>query len=160
MDKTKLPKKKPGRPSKFKLQYNKEMIGYFSIAPYKQEPVEHFNITGGVKWIEYKKVPNDLPTFNRFASQIGVDDDTLENWAKEENKKKYPGFFGAYKKAKKLQKEFLIENGLRGLYQPAFAIFTATNITDMKNQKYSDLTSQGEKIDPIQVIIVEDKPNE
>lgn len=126
--------KKPGRKSKFKRAYCKMIIDYFSIEPNYEKELVHTTAKGST-WIDYKKWANKLPTFLGFANSIGVDDDTLSNWAKEENKKKYPGFFGAYTRAKKLQKYFIIENGLNGLYNPQFAIFTAKNITDMKDKQ-------------------------
>jgi hypothetical protein len=42
---------------------------------------------------------------------------------------------GAYNKAKEYQKFFLIENALAGLYNPTAFIFTAKNITDMRDQQ-------------------------
>ncbi len=80
------------------------------------------------------------PFLFEFAHEIGVSDRTLERWAK-----KHKEFCRAYKEAKELQKNFLIINGLLGLYKPAFAIFTAKNITDMRNEKSLNLDAAVDK---------------
>ena len=50
-----------------------------------------------------------LPTKEGFAMYIGVDDDTLDNWAKKDKE-----FFGALKKLMFTQKEQLINDGIYG----------------------------------------------
>lgn len=114
-----------GRPSSYKPEYCDSIIEYFSKEPYKVE----YNNKG-----ERLEVPNNLPLFEGYAVSIGVHRETLINWTKE-----HPDFFDAYKKAKELQKQCLITNALRGNYNNTFSIFTAKNITDMKDeivQKY------------------------
>jgi hypothetical protein len=64
-----------------------------------------------------------------------VNGDTLVEWAKPDNETKYPGFSAAYNQAKDLEKEFLVDSGLAGLYPPASFIFTAKNITDMRDRQ-------------------------
>ena len=59
----------------------------------------------------------ELPTKEGFALWIGVDDDTLDNWAnaKDENGKLIrPEFFGALKKLMQKQKVQLINDGIYG----------------------------------------------
>ena len=41
----------------------------------------------------------------------------------------------SYKEAKEVQKEFLMANGLVGASPPAAYIFTAKNVTDMKDKQ-------------------------
>jgi hypothetical protein len=89
--------------------------------------VAHITKTGLTKHMV--EVPEKLPLLSAFARSIDVDEDTLLNWTKE-----YPEFFGAYMRAKALQKEFLIHNGLAGLYDTKFAMFVAVNCTDMKDK--------------------------
>ena len=43
-------------------------------------------------------------------------------------------------KAKDLQKEVLIQNGMAGLYDKTFAIFTAKNVTDMRDKVQTEVT--------------------
>lgn len=103
-----------GRPLKYKPEYCQEIIKFFSSNPYDI--------------IEGKVKVNDLPTFEKFAVNIDVCVDSLHEW-----KKRYKEFFEAYKKAQQLQKNFLITNALLGNYNSTFAIFTAKNITDMRD---------------------------
>ena len=148
-----------GRPTKFKSEYCEELIAWFNKDPNYEKPLEHFSLNGTVKWIDIKLMSNPLPTFLGFAKSIGVDTDTLVEWAKEENSEKYPNFSVSYRRAKELQKWFLIENGLNGLYNPQFAIFAAKNITDMKDRLEQDITSAGEKLEPLKILVVEDNSN-
>lgn len=106
-----------GAPTKYDPKYCEEMISYFNTAPNKL-----LTESG-------KLVPNELPTLRKFAKKIGVDKKTLLNWA-EVNKE----FFHALEACKEAYKEFLIENGLLGLYNSAFAVFVAKNTTDMKDK--------------------------
>ena len=58
-----------------------------------------------------------VPTKQEFAMRIGVDDDTLDNWAnaKDENGKLInPDFFGALKKLMQSQAVQLINDGIYG----------------------------------------------
>ena len=72
---------------------------------------------------------NRLPTLRNFAKSIEVSIDTVYEWIKQHEE-----FSDAFTHAKDLQKWFLIENGLNGCYNPMFAIFTAKNITDMRDK--------------------------
>lgn len=58
-----------------------------------------------------------LPTKEGFALHIGVDDDTLDNWANkkdDDGKLVNPEFFGALKKLMQTQKVQLIDDGIYG----------------------------------------------
>lgn len=119
------------RPTKFKKKYNKILLDYFDIPP-NYEFLEQKMAKNGEIYTKKALKPNKLPTFSEFAFEIGVSRDSLHEWAKPENEKKYEGFSDTYKRAKGLQKNFLIQNGLLGLYPSNFAIFVATRITDMR----------------------------
>ncbi len=139
-----------GRPTKWHPQYIAEIIAFFEV-PKNKKYVKSERITrksNGTEqtFREYAYIAEDLPTLDKFARKIGVNGDTLVEWAKEENKKKYPGFYVAYKTAKVLQKEFLIDNALKGLYPPTTFIFVAKNITDMKDHVETDVTSGGKQV--------------
>lgn len=112
-------KNEGGRPTKYDEKYCKELIDFFNREP------------NSIKEHEGRAVVTacSLPTFERFAFSIGVHRETILNWAD-----KHPLFFDAYKKAKDLQKDILIQNGLMGGYDKTFAIFTAKNVTDMKDR--------------------------
>lgn len=134
-------KKEPnlgGRPTKWSPAVNEELLAFFDIEPYRE--VERVNPKTGGTIIEI--VPNKLPFFSAFARKIGVNTDTLNEWGKQENLAKYPGFSESYKQAKEMQKEMLIHNGLAGNYNATAFIFTAKNITDMRDVNVNELTGK------------------
>lgn len=129
-----------GRPTKYDPKYCDEIIEFFDIEPYKEVPKTITSAKGSV--IEdISLVPERLPTFERFAHKIGVHVDTMIEWCS-----KYEEFSEAYSRAKQLQKDFLIANGLSGLFNAAFTKFVAINITDMRDKTETDITSKGESI--------------
>lgn len=122
-----------GRPSKYDEKYCAEIVEFFDRPLFEYE--SQMILKKGVPTEIKVRVPCRFPTFERFAFEIGVHRETLLNWCD-----KHPSFFDAYKKAKDLQKEILIQNTLSGLYEKTFAIFTAKNVTDMHDtykQEYS-----------------------
>ena len=122
---------KGGRPTKYKPEYCKEIIKYFSTEPYS-------------KTKDHKFIPNRLPTLLRFAMSIGVNVDTLHEWVRQ-NKE----FSEAFNTAKELYKQFLSDNGLLGLYNSNFAKFIAINTTDMieKVQVSGNIAFNHEELD-------------
>jgi hypothetical protein len=132
-----------GRPTKYNRRFCRELIDFFDIEPYEEREVKTQDRKTGREYIDYKDHANDLPTFERFAHNIGVNGDTLVEWAKtvwpeghkNAGKLRHPEFSAAYTRAKELQKDILITNGLQGLYQTTFAIFLAKNITDLKDRQ-------------------------
>ncbi len=124
-----------GRPTKYDPQYSEDILEYFSVEPWREVPVVTTYKDGTTKE-DSKMVANDLPTFEGFARKIAVHRETLLNWLES-----YPEFFDAYKRAKDIQKDLLITNGLQGLYSAPFAIFTAKNITDMKDKTETEVTN-------------------
>lgn len=160
-----------GRPTKYDPKFADELLDYFLKSPKNEQIIKREKIirkSNGTEEVEreYMTVPCDLPTLDKFARKIGVNGDTLVVWASSKYKDKYdlndkkappqelwgklkrPKFSAAYNMAKILQKEFLTDNGLRGLYPPASFIFVAKNVTDYRDKVESnvDLTSKGEKI--------------
>jgi len=106
----------PASTSKYKSEYCQDIIKFFSR--------KH------IKTVNKKPVANNLPFFSDYAHKIHINTDTLHEW-----KKVHPAFSEAYKKCKELQKTMLINLSLKGLYNAPFAIFTAKNITTMRDQK-------------------------
>jgi hypothetical protein len=113
----------------YKPEYCEKMIKYFNIEPYKKEKLKKTNKDGSIEE-KLVEIANDLPLLSGFATYIGVHRDTLHYWST-----KFTDFSDAYKKAKEIQRKILITNGLRGNYQTAFAIFTAKNLTDMRDKQ-------------------------
>lgn len=157
---------KGGRPTNFKEEYTDLLIKFFDIEPYKKEITEkseEFFQNGGVKKKseKYAFKPEKMPTLYRFARKIGVDYTTVWRWSEKGETMQENGewqintaphfirFCNAYKEAKEMQKEFLITIGLAGAAPSPFAIFTAKNVTDMRDKNETDITSKGEQINTI-----------
>lgn len=143
-----------GRKTKYKKSYCKKLIEYFDNAPsqvriVKKESKKTLKSGAVQEFKEYGYIAGELPTLNKFARMIGVHRDTLHEWSKatKKNKKlKYPEFSDTYNLAKEIQKEWLIDVGLKGLSPPASFIFVAKNVTDMSDKQEIDHTSKGERI--------------
>lgn len=147
---SKITKNKGGRPTKYNDRYYKMLIDHFSC-PKSEKYIKSERIIvkkNGTKetFYEYGYRCTDLPTFAQFARKIEVNQETVSEWAKSENKQKYPGFSVAYNMAKELQKEFLIDNALKGFYPPASFIFIAKNITNMRDKQEIDHTTKEKQI--------------
>lgn len=122
--------KKNGRPTKYKSEYCEKLIKFFDVEPYEERELPHYDKDGNVKWTDYKRMANKLPTLRNFAKSLKVNLSTPYEWIK-----KHKEFSNAFTQAQELRKWFLIENGLNGCYNPAFAIFVAKNITDMRDKQ-------------------------
>lgn len=107
----------PGQPSRYDSKFIQMLLDYFNVKPYSE------NTLG-------KLEASDFPTLAGFATVIGVHRETLLNWTKV-----HPEFFDAYKRAKDFQESFLVVNGLKGLINPAFAIFTAKNVLNWRDKR-------------------------
>lgn len=159
-----------GRPCLYKPEFIDKLIAFFDIEPIKQEVYETarewFKDEKGRDTNQLKKlsekiryIPNRLPTLFRFARSIGACYPTMHDWYRKgrgifRNKEgnvlppdlKFADFADAYEAAKEMQKEFLIILGLSGATPPSAYIFTAKNITDMRDRIENDLTSKGESL--------------
>jgi len=138
-----------GRPTKYDPKFADEIIEFFNVERTiryikAEKIVEKANGTKET-FYEYGYMPNELPTLDKFAFKIGVDRKTLQRWAEDvfpddyeivekRGKLKRPKFCRAYNTAKILQKDFLTDNGLRGMYPPAAFIFVSKNVTDMRDK--------------------------
>ena len=103
MPKKTAKKNKGGRPTKYRKVYCKKLVEFFDIEPYEDRPLEHYGKDGNIKWIDYKRMANRLPTLRNFAKSIEVDYSTVYDWIK-----KHKEFANAFTHAKDLQKWFLI----------------------------------------------------
>lgn len=133
-----------GRPDKYEERFCDEILEFFDVEPYIES-----ESNGRVQ-----RLANKLPTFERFAANIGVVVNTLKNWCD-----KHPEFLTAYEKAEQLQKDILVQNGLIGGYTAQFAMFVGKNFTDMKDKQEIDNISSDGSMSPTKIerIIVDIK---
>ncbi len=153
----------PGRPSTFKKEYIDEMYKFFNGPIERREVIKsmiEYDEQGNEKKKaeEVKILPAKFPSLYAFSRHIGVPFGTVSDWAEysvdrklEQRKKKIANggvvskkdiilqqhlntFSVAYQEAKQAQKDFLINNGLSGASNAAFSIFTAKNVTDMRDK--------------------------
>jgi hypothetical protein len=127
MTKKKDPKDflKQGAPTKYKDDIPQKMIDFFNRPLMKAQQVEVLTKTGQIKLVT-EMVANELPTIEKFCCDLMISKETLHQWIK-----KYPVLTDAYKFAKQAQKNHLMQNGLSGNYNSAFAKFVAINCTDL-----------------------------
>lgn len=74
-----------------------------------------------------------FPQFIFFALEIGVDDQTLQNWARE-----HPRFGACYDNCKKIQLAKLMEGAIYKQFEPSFSKFVAINCHGMKEKVEQD----------------------
>ena len=128
--------KSVGRPTKYKKEYCEEMLKFFNIPHIRVDYKTFINKkTGEPETIEVER-PNSLPTFEKFACNIDVCTDTLQEW-----KKVHPEFSVSFRKCQQLQKDMLVDLGMLGLYNAPFTQFVAKNITDMKDKQEVENTN-------------------
>ncbi len=106
-----------------------DMVEYFSNTPKEREIKELVYLKGGdIKEIS-KMIPNPPPLFSEYVRSKKVSWRIFKNAAK-----KIDELAEAIEECNEIVKEFLIFHGLVGNYQSQFAIFTAKNLTDMKDR--------------------------
>lgn len=142
-----------GRPTKYDPKYAGMLMEYFDVPAGYDAEVE--NSKGVLQSVRHAA---DFPTFAGFANSIDVHRETLLNWADtdENGEPLNPEFFDAYKKAKDHQERILIQNGLKGGYHPAFAIFTAKNVIGWRDKQELDHSSSDRSMSPPQAIMTTD----
>ena len=124
------PKHPGGRPTDYKPSYCQELIDFFDIPHYTTKEVITTGKNGFEK-VEYVEVPNSLPHLIHFAKKIGVTYETIRAWGK-----KYPEFSASLKYVKRLNEAMLMDNALKGLYNPTFSIFTAKNKYGWRDEQH------------------------
>jgi hypothetical protein len=132
--------KGPGRPTDYRPEYCDRIIEFFSRDLYRTE-IKQVASQGQVVYLE-EKVANYLPTFQKFATELGTTHKTLLDWSN-----KHPEFSEAYDLCKNLQYDFINQHGLLGSYKSAYCKFVATNITDMKDKTEHEVRDASIRID-------------
>ena len=137
-----------GRPTKYTEEYCDKIIEFFDVDPVRITTEKFYYKNGDEKEKEIE-VANELPFISEFERKEGLGIGRCSKWAKaahEDGSYKYPNFRQAYKEAKALQQNMLVKLALKGLYTPAFSIFSAKNMFGWRDKQEIDHTSKGEKI--------------
>ncbi len=116
-----------GRPSDYKEEYCKDIIEFFSRALTK-DVIKTYTTKAGTVIEEKIEKPNELPTLEEYCNKLGIVVNTLKAWTKD-----HPDFLTAFTRAKQLEKDFLVKNGISGRYDKTW-MFVAQNFTDMRDK--------------------------
>ena len=110
----------------YREEYPRRLIEYFSASPSVERVETLYHPNGEIKQERTVREPSRLPTFEGFAASLEVATDALRDWSRA-----YPEFGAACRRALDLQRDALIQNGLLGLYNAAFARFAASALCGM-----------------------------
>ncbi len=116
-----------GRPSDYKEEYCKDIIEFFSRALTRTVD-KTYTTKAGTVIVEKIEKPNELPTIDEYCNKLGITRQTLLNWTKD-----HSDFLEALTRAKQLEKDFLIKNGISGRFDKTW-MFVAENFTDMRSK--------------------------
>lgn len=118
-----------GRPTKYDPAYCESIISFFSADPiiYKDITITHKD-GSTIDKTEMEAAPT--PFLTAWCKSIGINIDTVHEWAR-----KYPQFSVAYKRAKQLQREFVVETALKGVHNGNFSIFMMKNVCKWQDKE-------------------------
>lgn len=132
-----------GRPTKYDKAYCEELVRYFSAPPqscvYKKEYFQNGKLKSETPIV----TAAEFPTFQGFASKIGVNIDTLYEWRKQ-----HPEFSEAFTRAKLLQENIWLVNSMGDLYNAQFSKFFGINCMGYKEKQETAVS-----VDEVKVII-------
>lgn len=128
-----------GRPTKWKPELNVSIVDYF-MGEHTREVEVVKRGKDGSEYITYEERANTIPTFEGWCAKCDIDEDLPSTWGHPDNVHKYPGFIGAYKKAKRLQHDWVVANAMTGKFNPAFSIFFAKNNMGMRDKTETEVT--------------------
>ena len=125
-----------GRPPKYKAEYCDDIIAFFKGQPeYLLDPEGNPVTTKNGQLVT---LPPKFPTFEGYATKLKTTIQTLLTWQEQ-----YPEFLEATIVARHFQKQILVDNALLKNYDSKFAVFVATNMTDMKQKSEKEVTHKG-----------------
>lgn len=116
------------KPGQYHPGYAKQILAYFD-RPKTRRVIDSYTWKSGAVSDKERFVPNTPPHFSEFARSIGVTTRKLKSWAKD-----HPEFKEAMEQCQEILEEFLIDNGLLGVYGSQAMIFVAKNKTKMKDK--------------------------
>ena len=128
-----------GRTS-YSPRYCQDLIDWVSGPRHFSLVTKEFETKQGVAK-EYKMVANPFPSLEGFAHVIGCNRRTLTRWASE-----FPEFAEAIQRAKEMQKHWLMDVATKGLCPPAWAIFMAKNISEMRDDPPAPAINPGSRV--------------
>ena len=124
--------------NKYEERFCEEMVAFFTrMASVEPEIVYEERYKGGelITKIPKMVMPPKFPTFELFASTIGVTARTLSNWAE-----RYPRFSEAYAIAKNIQLGISKVGGILKYYDSNFSKFLLSNDHGMSDKSVTDTT--------------------
>lgn len=142
-----------GRPTKYDDKYCDMIIEYFTVQPQQTVYKKTYFADGQLKSEEPIVLPEQLPTFQKFADSISVTVSTLWEWEKE-----FEEFSKAYARAKQLQEHVWLVNGMSNLYNSQFAQFFGKNCLGYKDKQ--DIELSGHNGGPLQILDTSGLPPE
>lgn len=108
-----------GRPTKYKPEYCQGLLDFFNKNEVRIGEDKNGNPV----------MRASFPTYAGYAAHIDVDNDTLIEWTNV-----YKEFSVAYKKAKSIQEQRLVQGAMNGYFNPTFSIFFAKNNLGYRNE--------------------------
>lgn len=116
----------------YKSEYAEQMVEFFMDREKSHTVTDTFSWKNGEVGEKEREVPNPPPMFSEFGREIGVSEKTIKKWTRE-----FPEFKEAYDVCESIVKEFIVNNGLTGLYPGQFAIFAGKNLAGMKDVQHN-----------------------
>jgi hypothetical protein len=108
--------------STYKPEYCQDLIDFFNKPPTREIVETWYHTDGSVKRESMREVPNSPPHLGQWALKIGVWPNLPYEWAREHEE-----FATALMCARTLRKHLVIDNALKGLYNPIFSKLAAAN---------------------------------
>lgn len=119
------------RPTKYTAEVCDRIIEFFDVEPFTE--VDRVHPRTGVEYTE--RVANTLPTVEGFARSLGVSKQTLYTWCD-----KHPEFLDAFTRARDMQVDHLIQNGLLKHTAEGLTKFMLVNLSEYRDTKHVDQT--------------------
>lgn len=128
-----------GRPTLYRPEYCEDLVRFFDIDAiiYRDITITYKDGTTCEK-TEAEAAPT--PYFSQWQKKIGIGHNAFNEWIN-----KYPEFQDAYKRAKQLQCEFLMETALKNVHNSTFTIFTMKNICGWRDEQHLKTEHNEEK---------------
>lgn len=106
----------------YKPEYCQSLIDFFDRPPTREITETWYHSDGSVKREGIKEIPNSPPHLGQWAMSIGFYPIVPYEWAK-----RHRDFHYALQSARSLRKHLVIDNALKGLYNPIFSKLAAAN---------------------------------